>query len=148
MSVVAARTQKPLELILARNLLTSISTPAFLLDDHARLVFYNEAAGALLGAPFEESGRMDPEEWTATFGPFGDDDEPIPLDELETTRAVAKGRPTHARFFIRSASGERQEIEASAFPIVASAAGSSGAMVMFWPLDGAAGESPEQPARP
>ena len=43
------RSQKPLELILARNLLTSISTPAFLLDADAAVVFYNEAAAALLG---------------------------------------------------------------------------------------------------
>ena len=49
MGAMAARAQKPLELILARNLLTSISTPAFLLDEHGALVFYNEAAGALLG---------------------------------------------------------------------------------------------------
>jgi PAS domain-containing protein len=127
--------QRPLELILARNLITSISTPAFLLDHEARLVFYNEAAGALLGASFEESGRMDPEEWTSTFGPFDDSDQPIPLDELDTTKAVGEGRPTHSRFFIRSAHGERQEIEASAFPIVASEEGASGAMIMFWALD-------------
>ena len=46
------QTQKPLELILARNLLTSLSTPAFLLDDEATVVFYNEAAAALLGRSF------------------------------------------------------------------------------------------------
>jgi PAS domain-containing protein len=125
--------QRPLELILARNLITSLSTPAFLLDDLARLVFYNEAAGALLGASFEESGRMDQAEWTSTFGPFDEADTPIPLDELETTKAVNEGRPIHARFYIHTHHG-RQEIEASAFPIVASEAGASGAMIMFWPL--------------
>ena len=65
--------QKPLELILARNLLTSISTPAFLLDDEAAVVFYNEAAAALLGRSFEEAGRMTAEQWTEAFGPFDDD---------------------------------------------------------------------------
>ena len=49
MGGMAAPAQKPLELILARNLLTSLSTPAFLVDENAALVFYNEAAGALLG---------------------------------------------------------------------------------------------------
>jgi PAS domain-containing protein len=47
--------QKPLELILARNFLTSLSTPAFLVDRTGALLFYNEAAGALLGSSFEES---------------------------------------------------------------------------------------------
>ena len=41
--------QKPLEVILARNLITSLSTPAFLVGDDGELLFYNEAAGALLG---------------------------------------------------------------------------------------------------
>lgn len=125
--------QKPLELILARNLLTSISTPAFLVDQDAALVFYNEAAGALLGRSFEDVGRMSPEEWTSTYGPFGADGKPVDLDELPTTRAVRDGRPAHAAFTIRSANGGMTEIESSAFPIVASEEGSSGAMIFFWP---------------
>jgi len=83
MGVMAARAQKPLELILARNLLTSISTPAFLLDHHGAMVFYNEAAGALLGRSFEDAGRMSAEEWISAYGPFGDDGKPIPLDDLK-----------------------------------------------------------------
>ncbi len=49
--------QKPIELILARNFLTSLSTPAFLVDVSGALIFYNEAAGAMLGISFEESAR-------------------------------------------------------------------------------------------
>jgi len=127
--------QKPLELILARNLLTSISTPAFLVDQTAALVFYNEAAGALLGRSFEDAGRMTPEEWTSKYGPFDADGKPVELDELPTTRAVRDGRPAHAVFTIRSANGGTREIESSAFPIVASEEGSSGAMIFFWPQD-------------
>jgi PAS domain-containing protein len=134
--------QKPLELILARNLLTSISTPAFLVDEHAALVFYNEAAGALLGRSFEDAGRMSPEEWTSTYGPFDADGKPVELDELPTTRAVRDGRPAHAVFTIRSANGGSREIESSAFPIVASEEGSSGAMIFFWP-QGKHGEEQE-----
>jgi PAS domain-containing protein len=127
--------QKPLELILARNLLTSISTPAFLVDQDAALVFYNEAAGALLGRSFEDAGRMSPEEWTATYGPFDANGDPLELDELPTTRAVRDVRPAHAVFTIRSANGGQREIESSAFPIVASEEGSSGAMIFFWPQE-------------
>ena len=75
--------QKPLELILARNLLSSISTPAFLVGAQGMLLFYNEAAGALVGRRFEETGTMTAEEWTTAFGPFDDDDEPIPYDLIE-----------------------------------------------------------------
>jgi PAS domain-containing protein len=127
--------QKPLELILARNLITSISTPAFLLDDHGILVFYNEAAGALLGRPFEDIGSISPQEWIATFGPFDEEGQPVALDDLPTTRSVAIGRPSHSKFRIRSTTGQEHLIEASAVPIVASSHGSSGAMVFFWPLE-------------
>src|SRR5688572_26788736 len=106
--------QKPLALILARNLITSIATPAFLVDERARLLFYNEAAGALLGMSFEESGRMEPSRWTATFGPFNDDGEPVTLEQLPLTMALRHGRPAHSNFMVRSTSGEEHRIEASA----------------------------------
>lgn len=127
--------QKPLELILARNLLTSIATPAFLVARDGALLFYNEGAGALLGVPFEEVGRMDPSEWTGAYGPFDDDGNPIAIEELPLTVALRDGRPAHARFTIRSARGEEHRIAASGMPIVSSEHGASGAIIFFWPLD-------------
>ena len=128
-----ANAQKPLELILARNLLTSISTPAFLVDSDASVVFYNEAAAALLGRSFEDVGRMTAEEWTAAFGPLDKEGTPMEVSNLEVTAAIREGRPAHGRFTIRAAGG-RQTIEASAFPIITSEHGSSGAMILFWPM--------------
>jgi PAS domain S-box-containing protein len=126
--------QKPLELILARNLITSISTPAFLVDEAGELLFYNEAAGALLGVSFEEVGRMGPEEWGSAFGPFDEHGNQIPFDELPLTIALREGRPAHAEFVIRSRKGEEHAIEVSAMPIAASE-GPSGALAIFWPVD-------------
>jgi PAS domain-containing protein len=123
--------QKPLELILARNFLTSLSTPAFLVDVTGALIFYNEAAGALLGISFEESGRMEAEEWSSTLSPFGESGEPTPIEERAMTKALRRGRPAHGRFKIRSAKGDEYEIEASALPIVAEG-GQEGAMIFFW----------------
>jgi PAS domain-containing protein len=122
--------QKPLELILARNLLTSISTPAFLVDSGGMLLFYNEAAGALLGMPFEEAGQMRAEDWGTRFGPFGSDGKRIPFDELPLTVALREGRPAHSSFQIRSVDGDEHDIEVSALPI--SADRISGAMAIFW----------------
>lgn len=127
--------QKPLELILARNLLTSVTTPSFLVARDGVLLFYNEAAGALLGRPFEDVGQLPPEDWTASFGPLDEDDEPIPLDELPLTTALRDGRPAHAEFCVRDAKGAKHRIAASAMPIVGHGNGASGAMVIFWPVD-------------
>jgi PAS domain-containing protein len=124
--------QKPLELILARNFLTSLSTPAFLVDAAGDLIFYNEAAGALLGISFEESGRMDANDWSHTLAPFGETGEPTPIEEREMTKALRRGRPAHGEFRIRSARGNEYEIEASALPIIAEG-DQEGAMIFFWP---------------
>jgi PAS domain-containing protein len=123
--------QKPLELILARNFLTSLSTPAFLVDESGALIFYNESAGALLGISFEESGRMPADEWSHAVGPFGDEGSPIPIEELPTTKALRQGRPAHGGFKVRSVRGEEYEIESTALPIVAEG-GQEGAMIFFW----------------
>ena len=61
--------QKPIELILARNLLSSLTTPAFLVDEIGALVFFNEAAGVLVGRRFEETGQMEASVWVREFGP-------------------------------------------------------------------------------
>jgi PAS domain-containing protein len=126
--------QKPLELILARNLLASISTPAFLVGRAGRLEFFNEAAGALVGRHFEEAGAMSAEEWTRQFGPLDANEEPIPFDEIPLTVAQRDDRPAHGTFRIRGAGGICRDVAASAIPIVGTG-GSSGAIVFFWPLE-------------
>ena len=132
--------QKPLELVLARNFLTSLSTPAFLVDERGDLLFYNEAAGALLGISFEESGRMPASEWSKAVGPLDDDGKPMPIEEIPTTKALRKGRPAHGRFTVRSVRGDTYEIESSVLPIVADG-GQEGAMIFIWPTDANSGNS-------
>jgi len=127
--------QRPLELILARNLLTNLSTPGFLLDNAATVVFYNEAAAGVLGRSFEDTGKMSADEWSKTFGPLAPNGTPLEIDRINLTDAIRAGRPAHGEFRIRSAGGTEVPIEASAVPIVAAPHGSSGAMVLFWPLE-------------
>jgi PAS domain-containing protein len=123
---------RPLQLILARNLLSSLSTPAFLVDAGGNLLFFNEAAGGVLGQRWEETGQMAAADWTATFGPFGDDGEPIPFDEVPLTLALRGNRPSHGGYRIRSAGGVEHAIEASALPLVGDQ-NFQGAIVIFWP---------------
>ena len=75
---------------------------------------------------------MPAEEWSKAVGPFGENDEPIPIEEIPTTKALRQGRPAHGRFTVRSVTGEEYEIESTALPIVANG-GQEGAMIFFWP---------------
>jgi PAS domain-containing protein len=128
------RAQRPLELILARNLLASLSTPAFLVNQPGDIVFYNEAAGAVLGRRFEERGAMSAQEWVEEFGPIGDDGEPIPVERQPLTTALRNNRPAHARHRIRSLGGTEHAVEVSGVPVIG-ADGFMGAMVFFWLAD-------------
>jgi PAS domain-containing protein len=125
-------TQKPLELILARNRMSALSTPAFLVDEGGLLVFYNEAAGLMLGKRFEELGTVGAAEWGKLFGPFDENGEPIPYDDLPIVAAVRDGRPAHAELEIHSSDGASHQVEVSAFPIL-TAHGSQGGIAIFWP---------------
>jgi PAS domain-containing protein len=137
--------QKPLELILARNLLSSISTPAFLLGEHGALLYYNEAAGAMLGRGFEDSASLTAEQWTSAFGPLGDHGEPLDYEQLPAVLTVREKRPYHGTFRIRVASGSECDVAASAIPIIG-LGGSSGAIVFFWPLEQGRGRGGLAPA--
>ncbi len=125
--------------------MSALSTPAFLVDEGGLLVFYNEAAGILLGRHFEEMGTVGPEEWGRLFGPFDDGGEPIPYDELPLVTAVRSGRPAHTELTIRSADGTAHAVEASAFPIL-TAHGSQGAIAVFWPIQDRAHSNGTGPA--
>ena len=123
--------QKPIELILARNLLSSLTTPAFLVDETGALVFFNEAAGVLVGRRFEETGQMEASVWVREFGPVDDAGEAIPWTDLPLTKALQAGKATHSSMRLRALDGTIHPIEVSALPIVATG-GSRGAMVIFW----------------
>jgi PAS domain-containing protein len=127
--------QRPLELILARNLLASLSTPSFLVDHRGVVAFYNEAAGVLLGRRYEDTGPMAADDWTSQHGPFDRKGKPIPFRKLDLTEALRGHRPAHSRFSIRSVDGALHRIAASGLPIVG-AGGYHGAIIVFWPEDG------------
>ena len=114
--------------------MSALSTPAFLVDEGGLLVFFNEAAGTLLGKGFDEVGHVGPGEWGGLFGPYDEGGETIPYEELPVVQAVRRGRPAHASFGVRAFDGEVHAVECSAFPIL-TAHGSQGAIAIFWPVE-------------
>jgi PAS domain S-box-containing protein len=124
--------QKRIELILARSLLSSLSTPAYLMDLEGTLVYYNEAAEQLVGVSFEETGPLGREEWGPAFAPFDERGERISFDEHPLITAIREGKAGHYAQRIRSADGAEHEVEISAVPLLGPG-GFEGAMVFFWP---------------
>jgi PAS domain-containing protein len=122
---------QPLELILARNLVSSITLAAFLVDPDGVLVFFNDAAGELVGRRFEEVGRLQRDEWGSEFGPFDEFGKLMPTDSLPLTVALRQGLPAHDRFRVSGSDDELIEVDVSALPLT-TADGFKGAIVVFW----------------
>ena len=125
--------EHPLELILARNLISIVSLAALLVDVEGRIVFYNDAAAEIVGGSFEEIGTMTREAWNAKYGPFDEHGVPLAADQLPLTLAIHEGRPAYARLRVRGEHG-LLEVEAGALPLLGPA-GYHGAMVIFWVAD-------------
>ena len=85
--------QRPVELILARGLMSNITTPAFLVDAAGTLVFFNDAAGELLGMRYEEAGPMELEQWGTRFVPMRLDGRAIPPKSFRWRSRCAKVAP-------------------------------------------------------
>jgi PAS domain-containing protein len=126
--------QHPVELIMARGLISNLTTAAFLVDAAGVLVFFNERAGELLGVHYEEAGPMAPEEWGGRFAPTALDGRPMPLEELPLAIAL-QGHPAHAPMRIRSGSGLTSDIDVTAIPLEGQA-GQAGALSIFWERPG------------
>lgn len=123
--------QQPVEMIMAQGMMANLSTPAFLVDGAGTLVFFNAAAGRLLGVAYEEAGVMPPYEWARRFCPQTTDGEPLDLDALPLAIALSEGRPAYRAMRIKAADGAARLIEVSALPIVGRR-GQTGAMAIFW----------------
>jgi PAS domain-containing protein len=123
--------QHPVEVIMARGLMSNMTTAAFLIDPAGTLIFYNEASAALLGIAFEEAGPMPADVWGTRFRPTSPDGEPLPLEQLPVVIALREGRPAHVPMRIEGADGVSRLLEVSAFPIVGRT-GQTAALAIFW----------------
>jgi PAS domain-containing protein len=130
---VAVRKHKHLVLILAREFASNLATPTLIADSGGQLVFYNDAAAAVTGRPFAETGEMPLDEWAANFAPRSSDgSEPIPLERRPTRIALDERRPAHERLRVTSADGEEREVSITAFPLFAQADEFVGVVAIFW----------------
>ena len=129
------RLQRPIELILTRQLASYLAMPIFVVDTSGNLVFYNEPAEAVLGRRYEESGEMPLEEWSTVFSQTADDGSPIPRDSLPLVIALKKRRAAHRSLRIRGLDGVRRRIEVTAFPLEGQGGRQLGAVAILWEVE-------------
>lgn len=124
--------QRNLVLILARDFAARLATAVFLVDTDGTLIYYNEAAGHVLGQPYVEGAGMVASEWSTAFEPIDADGSPIPLEDLPLGIAITRRQPAHRDLQIMGADRVARHIEVSAFPLFAHADECVGAVAIFW----------------
>ncbi|HEY7603569.1 MAG TPA: PAS domain-containing protein [Gaiellaceae bacterium] len=125
--------QKHLVLILAREFASNLSTPALVADADGRLIFYNEAAEAVVGRRFAEAGEMPLDEWLSAFEAKTLTAEPLPTERRPARVALDQRRASHLRYLVTNADGVERDIEVTAFPLFAHTDEFVGIVVIFWP---------------
>ncbi len=125
----------PIQIVLMRQLAAYLSVPVFLVDPAGSLLFYNDAAEAILGLRFQETGVMPAEEWSASFTPVEEDGTPVPPEALPLRITLSDRRPAHKRFLIRGRDGVRRHIEVASIPLTGLTGEFLGAAALFWQVD-------------
>jgi PAS domain-containing protein len=130
---VQERRHKHLVLILAREFASNLATPTLIADERGQLVFYNEAAEAVIGRPFADAGEMPLDEWTSSFDPRRPDtEEPVPAERRPARIAFDQRRAAHESFRITSRDGVERDVAVTAFPLFAHADEFVGIVAIFW----------------
>ena len=129
---VETRRQKHLVLILAREFASNLSTPTLIADERGYLVYYNEAAEAVVGRRFAEVGELPLDDWLAAFEPKTLASEPLPPEQRPAHVAFEEHRATHLRYVATGADGVDREVEVTAIPLFARTDDFVGIIVIFW----------------
>lgn len=125
---------REIEVILSRQWADSLSTAVFIVDPEGNLIFYNEKAENLLGMRYEDTGAMPVSEWSSIFTPRGDDGNELAPEDLPLVQTLAKQRPAHGEFWIKSLKGKNHKISVTSFPIMGKPSRFLGAIAIFWKM--------------
>ncbi len=128
----AARQQRPLPLILARELASQLATATFIADATGQLVFYNEPAEEILGRTFAEAGSMPAAEWGALFKLESLDGEPLTSEQMPAAVALMEQRPAHGRLRMTGLDGVKRTLSVTGIPLFSSRIECVGMLALFW----------------
>jgi len=123
---------KSIQIILARQLASSVAAPILLVDAEGTLVYYNESAEEIFNQRFDETGEMPPEEWTARIAAMDDERKPIAPEDRALMRVIHKRRPVSETIWLRRSDGEWRHVHVTAFPLIGERDTLYGAMTIFW----------------
>ena len=124
--------QRAVELILARQLASSLTVPVLLVDASGDLLYINEPAEEIFGRRFDDIDSLPLAERAAILAPRDRHGHPLPADELPGIRAMRENQPVHAEFWINSFDGRPRATESTAIPLQGVDDTVIGAFIAVW----------------
>ena len=109
-----------------------LATPMLIVDAQGALIFYNEAAGAILGRPFNEAEPAILSDWARAFDPRDMEGKPVAMVDSSLGIVLTKQLPAHRTLRIRSVDGVERVVESTAFPLYARVNEFVGGVAVFW----------------
>ena len=125
---------KAIQIILARQLASCVAMPILLVDAEGTLIFYNEAAEAILNQRFEETGEIPADEWNQLVAVVDDDHNLVPPDDRPMRAALIQRRPISRAIWTRSGDSEWRHLQITALPLVGEGDQLLGVMSIFWEI--------------
>lgn len=121
-----------MQLILARQLASSLAMPIVIVDATGTLIYWNEPAELLLGLRFEESGEIPASEWRQQFVVTDVDRQLIPQDQWPLIIALTRHQPVSRTIWIGTPTGSWRHVEWTSVPFIAQGGEFLGVQSVFW----------------
>jgi PAS domain-containing protein len=125
---------KPIQIILARQLAGSLAMPILIVDTEGTLVFYNEAAEAILDQRFDETGEMPADEWSGLFAIADEMRNPIAQEDRPTMLAISERTPVSRTVWMQCRNREWRHVIITALPLIGESGQFFGAQMIFWEI--------------
>jgi PAS domain-containing protein len=129
------RPRYAVETILTRRLAETLATPVYLVDAEGRLIYFNRAAGRVLGRRFEELPMLKRDDLYADFAPRGEDGAEVAPEEHPMSIARVRRELVHRPLWIRDLDGRPRHIEVTAIPLIGQGDRMLGAFGIFWEIE-------------
>ena len=119
---------RAIELILAKQLASSLAVPIILYDRDGTVAFFNERAESLLGARLDQADALSTQGVRDAFqiAPIeGFEPKPVEL-------AMREGRASHGSYRVRALDGVVRDLDGTAVPLIGQSGDNVGTVVFFW----------------
>lgn len=123
---------KPIQLILARQLASTLAMPILIVDTDGTLIFFNEPAEVILGQRFQETGEISADTWCKLFAIEDEERKPIAQEDRPTMRALSEKTPVSRTVWMQCGYREWRHVNITAFPLIGEAKQFLGAQMIFW----------------